>query len=139
MNSKRYLNVSWLPWTTRPNCFPNDAQSWVQFQTTTGRASTTDRAPPAHSCQARNQRRLSGCKISHSPMPTPTNKLVYFERCPRPAKRPTTSHQLAFLDAWSSASAQKDRPQNKTDGVSGVMMTPPTASNGMANANHTAR
>ena len=72
-------------------------------------------------------------------MPAPTNRLVYLESRPSPAQRPTTSHQLALPDSCSSASAQNDRPQNKTDGVSGVMTMPPTASNGIANANQTAR
>ena len=35
--------------------------------------------------------------------------------------------------------AQPVKPQNSTEGVSGVMMTPPTVSKGMARANQTAR
>src|SRR5262249_61277785 len=49
------------------------------------------------------------------------------------------SHQLPLSEVCSSAMAQTASPQKSTEGVSGVMMTPPTARSGMASANQVAR
>src|SRR5262245_21074977 len=72
-------------------------------------------------------------------MLAPTKRLEYLEARPRPANAPTASHQLGWREAYNSARAHPARPQKRTEGVSGVMMTPPTARSGMARASHTAR
>src|SRR5262249_2627756 len=48
------------------------------------------------------------------------------------------SHELRLSEVCSSAMAQTASPQKSTEGVSGVMMTPPTARSGMASANQVA-
>src|SRR6516225_5845329 len=124
---------------TRPNCRAKEAHSCWAFQTNTGSARAQTSATANQSCQERNQRQPVGLHRSHRPIPAPTNKLVYLERRPRPQKRPMASHQLPLPDVSSSAMAQTASPQKSTEGVSEVMMTPPTARSGMASANQVAR
>src|SRR5215467_1362312 len=124
---------------TRPNCRAKEDHSCCAFQITTGSARAQASAKANQSCQERSQRQEAGLHRSQRPIPAPTNKLVYLERRPRPQNRPTASHQLALPELCSSAMAQTASPQKSTEGVSGVMMTPPTARSGIASANQVAR
>src|SRR5262245_31440341 len=127
------------PETTRPNCRAKEAHSCWAFQVNTGSVRMQTSATENQSCQERSQRQEVGLHTSHRPIPAPTNKLVYLERRPRPQNRPMASHQLPLRELCSSATAQTASPQKSTEGVSGVMMTPPTASRGIASANQVAR